>query len=210
EMKIAAGFLLLAAGLNAVLRITSITWKLNGDIVAEWIEGAGDLEYFRDFRGRSNLDFNTGVLIIRSMSKTDEGVFTVEINNKIQGLVYSAKGIKSLHDTQVEVVVRPLMCNHLSQACNLSCFGNITDAGPVQYFWKRGEGEWKESQEDLDITNNEETQQIKTFSCNMKNPISEKESGPLDNPFNKQPQPLGPSGSGFMFVQCHEHVESVL
>ncbi|XP_037829672.1 uncharacterized protein LOC108246624 [Kryptolebias marmoratus] len=122
-MKTQAGFLLLAAGLNAVLaedkyfeiggelslkpvplseRITTITWKLNGYIVAEWIEGA--------------------------------------------------------------------------------------DAGPVQYFWKQGEGEWKESQEDLNITNNEETQQIKTFSCNMKNPISEKESGPLDNPFIMMPK----------------------
>uniref|UniRef100_A0A3Q3B2Z3 Ig-like domain-containing protein n=1 Tax=Kryptolebias marmoratus TaxID=37003 RepID=A0A3Q3B2Z3_KRYMA len=211
---IAAGFLLLAAGLNAVLaenkyfeiggelsfqpaplseRITSITWKLNGDMVAEWIEGAGELEYFRDFRGRSNLDLITGVLVISSMRKTDEGDFTVEINNKVQSVVYSAKGIKSLHDTQVEVVVRPLTCDHNSEKCTLSCIVDITDAGPVQYFWKQGEGEWKESQEDLVITNNEETRQIKTFSCNMKNPISEKESGPLDNPFNKQP-PGGSNG----------------
>uniref|UniRef100_A0A3Q3BF47 Ig-like domain-containing protein n=1 Tax=Kryptolebias marmoratus TaxID=37003 RepID=A0A3Q3BF47_KRYMA len=203
------GFLLLAAGLNAVLaedkyfeiggelslkpvplseRITTITWKLNGYIVAEWIEGAGELEYFRDFRGRSDLDLITGVLVISSMRKTDEGDYTVEINNKDQSVVYSAKGIKSFRDTQVEVVVNPLTCNHLSQACNLSCIGNITDAGPVQYFWKQGEGEWKESQEDLNITNNEETQQIKTFSCNMKNPISEKESGPLDNPFIMMPK----------------------
>lgn len=206
-MEFPAVFLLLAAALNAVLAevkyfkidgelslkpnspsggISSITWKHKGNIVAEWIEGS-EVEYFGEFKDRTSLTSSSGVLTIRAMKKADEGNFTVEVNNRVQSVVYSAKGVKSL-GSKVEVVVRPLTCNHLSPTCNFSCITHDTDVGPLRYFWKEEDGEWTEFSKDKHIINNN---QIEMFFCKISNPVSEKESDPLDNPFNKHPETTG-------------------
>ncbi|XP_037543041.1 carcinoembryonic antigen-related cell adhesion molecule 21 [Nematolebias whitei] len=207
-MEIRSVLVLLAAVLNAVLAdvkyfevggavslkpntpsegINVITWKHGGDIVADWIKG-GTVEYYGAFKSRTTLDLSSGVLTLGSMSKADEGDFTVEVNNRVQSVVYSAKQIKSLLYSNVEVLKRPLTCNHLLPKCTLSCITDNTDGEPFQYFWKEGDGEWMEFTKDKEIINND---QIKTFSCNISNPISSKKSDPLDNPFIKQPdQPV--------------------
>lgn len=204
-MDIRAVFVLLAAVLNAVLAevkyfelggevsldpitptegISSITWKHQGNIVADYSSGS-DVEYYADFKGRTTLALPSGVLTLRPMIKADEGNFTVEVNNRVQSVVYSAKEIKSLRSSKVVVVTRPLTCNHLSQKCNLSCITDNTDSAPFQYFWKEGDGAWVKLTKDKEIIN---SVQIKTFSCKIYNTISEKESDPLANPFIKLPE----------------------
>ncbi|XP_012715330.2 uncharacterized protein LOC105923962 [Fundulus heteroclitus] len=62
--------------------ITGITWKHEGNIVAEWIKDRVPLEYLGDFRSRSEMDLTTGVLTIRGIKKAEGGEFTVEINGR--------------------------------------------------------------------------------------------------------------------------------
>ncbi|TDH01629.1 hypothetical protein EPR50_G00182330 [Perca flavescens] len=147
----------------------NILWKINCDLLAEWVtdEVTGQdlvpLTYYRSFRGRTTLDVTTGRLVINNMAKADMGEYSVEINNKVQNEKYNAVLIKEV--PQPKVVV-PEKCSPASDNCTLSCYADTTDAGPVTYSWKMGDGEWKESGKDLDITSR------------IKNPVSEKESTP--------------------------------
>ncbi|KAF3707902.1 hypothetical protein EXN66_Car001075 [Channa argus] len=82
-----------------------------------------------------------------------------------------------------EISVQPLMCSSGSDSCTLTCEGNVTKAEPVTYSWKMEEEDWKESGKSIIISNTEKTQSVKTFSCQMKNPVSEEESETRSNPF---------------------------
>ncbi|XP_038143396.1 uncharacterized protein LOC119785067 [Cyprinodon tularosa] len=165
--------------------ITSITWKHKGNIVAEWIDGSVDLEYLGDLKGRLDLNLKTGVLTVKNMMKADQGVFSVEINNKVLPDTFEATWIRILNDSEV-VVIPSLTCSSQSQSCSLRCGEEIKDAGPIQYFWKKGEnGKWEEGERTIEIENTDETGRFKTFSCKAENPVSEKESKPEENPFNK-------------------------
>lgn len=39
----------------------------------------------------------------------------------------------------------------------LSCDGDADQNGPVEYFWKKDDGEWEQSGKKMEILNNEET-----------------------------------------------------
>ncbi|KAK5908853.1 hypothetical protein CgunFtcFv8_016876 [Champsocephalus gunnari] len=67
-----------------------------------------------------------------------------------------------------------------SDQCTLSCEGDTTGAEPVTYSWKTDDGEWKESRRDMNITKKQHGH-VKTFTCMMKNPVSEEVSDPLPN-----------------------------
>ena len=118
------------------------------------------------------------------MSAPDSGVYSVEINNKPQAERYNAKLIKAV--SQPVVLVRPPACAAASKQCTLTCYGNTGEAELVTYSWKMGGGEWKDGEKDRSITNDETIQRVKTFSCRMKNPISEEESEPKPNPFFRE------------------------
>ncbi|XP_039639587.1 SLAM family member 9-like [Perca fluviatilis] len=164
----------------------NILWKISGDLVAEWIKDqvTGSvlvpLAYYRTFRNRTTLDLTTGRLVIKHMTKNDTGVYSVEVNNKVQNERYNAVWIKEV--PQPKVWIRPLTCSPASDSCTLICDGNITEpAGPVTYSWKMGDGEWKESGKDLVITKSE-TSDVKTFTCRIQNPVSVRDSKPKRNP----------------------------
>ncbi|XP_038143365.1 uncharacterized protein LOC119785043 [Cyprinodon tularosa] len=158
-------------------KITSITWKHKGDIVAEWIKGSVPLEYLGDLKGRLDLDLTTGTLTVKNMMKADERVFSVEINNKVLPDTFEAQWIDNLNNHEVEVI------STLSQSCKLRCGEAIDAAGPIQYSWKKGAGSWEQGERVIEIENTEETRRFKTFTCKAKNQISEKESKPEENPF---------------------------
>ncbi|XP_034057272.1 uncharacterized protein LOC117536482 [Gymnodraco acuticeps] len=144
--------------------ITSILWTCNGDLLIDCCESM----YYSTYKGTATLDMHTGRLMIKNMTKADEGVYSVEINNKVQGETYKAVMIK--HVPKPEVRVSPLTARG---PCKLTCEGDTTGAGPVTYSWKTGDGEWKELQKDII---EEEHGHVKTFTCRMKNPLSEEES----------------------------------
>nr|XP_020462360.1 uncharacterized protein LOC109963828 [Monopterus albus] len=165
--------------------ITSIVWRHNGDLVAEWVDKESPLTYWGSFKGRTTLNTTTGRLEIRNMGKNDTGLFTVEINNKVQSDRYPAKVVKEV--SKPTVLVKPLACSPALESCVLSCDGDTTETGPVDYYWKFGDGGWKQREKDITINKTEEMQSAKTVSCRMKNLAGEKDSDPVENPFFKEP-----------------------
>ncbi|MEQ2253862.1 hypothetical protein ILYODFUR_036924 [Ilyodon furcidens] len=164
--------------------INNIIWKHKGNIVAEWIKDKVPLEYLGDLKGRSELDLTTGTLTVSNMLKAHDGLFTVEINEKVLPGSFNAVEIKNLNQTKVEVIIRPLTCSSEASNCTMDCGDDFGDGQPVQYFWKNGEaGKWENGEKRKVIINDEETWSFKSFTCKAKNRISEKESDPLENPF---------------------------
>lgn len=170
--------------------ITSIVWKYDKNLLAEWVKDAIDLTYYSKFKGRTTLNTDTGVLEIRDMTAADNGVYSVEINNQVQSQVHKIVVIEDV--PQPEVILQPLACNRPS-TCGLKCHGDITNAGPVTYSWKKDDGEWEEGQDRRELTSLE-MDSVKTFTCRMKNPVSEKESLLFKNQFYQEtPEPEPPS-----------------
>ncbi len=160
--------------------ITNILWKHKNYLLAEWVDGKVQLAYYGSFDGRTTLDTTTAHLKITNMSGTDVGLFTVEINSRVQDQSFDAKLLKVV--PRPDIWVRPLTCSGASDRCTLICEGDTEEAEPVTYSWKEGDGEWKQSGKDLDIFKNETTH-VEAFSCRMKNQFSEEESEPKPNPF---------------------------
>ena len=74
--------------------ITNILWKFNGDLLAEWVLKVVPLDYYDPFKGRTVLDNSTGRLVIDKTTDADQGVYTVEVNNKEQSVRYKAISIE--------------------------------------------------------------------------------------------------------------------
>ncbi|KAL3971661.1 carboxypeptidase N regulatory subunit [Sarotherodon galilaeus] len=162
--------------------ITSIVWKYDKNLLAEWVKDAIDLTYYSKFKGRTTLNTTTGVLEIRNMTAADTGLYSVEINIQVQSQVYQTVEIEDV--PQPEVTVQPLACNRPS-TCGLKCHGDITNAGPVTYSWKKDDGEWEDGQDRRNLSSLE-MDSVKTFTCRMKNPVSQKDSVALPNPFYQE------------------------
>uniref|UniRef100_A0AAZ1XDZ8 Ig-like domain-containing protein n=1 Tax=Oreochromis aureus TaxID=47969 RepID=A0AAZ1XDZ8_OREAU len=167
-------------------QIHSIVWKYDKNLLAEWVKDSILLTYYSKFKGRTTLNTDTGVLEIRNMTAADNGVYSLEINNQVQSQVYQIVEIEAVPQPEVKVT---LLCNSTSESCKLVCEGDVNKAGPVEYFWKKDDGEWEQSGKKIEILNNEETRHVKTFSCRMKNLVSESDSEPIDNPLYQEKTP---------------------
>ncbi|XP_074531869.1 uncharacterized protein LOC141795030 [Halichoeres trimaculatus] len=170
-------------------RISNILWKLNGDLVAEWVEDIVSLDYYGRFKERTTLDTTTGVLILKKLDTSDEGKYTVEINNKVHPQRFTGKAITVV--PKPDVWVQPLKCNADMDSCSLKCEKEkaaIEDAGPIVYEWKEDNGKWQQKGMNITISKTADAH-IKTFTCKMKNPVSEEESDPKENVFYKEPTP---------------------
>uniref|UniRef100_A0A669CH88 Ig-like domain-containing protein n=1 Tax=Oreochromis niloticus TaxID=8128 RepID=A0A669CH88_ORENI len=167
-------------------QITSIVWKYDKNLLAEWVKGLIDLTYYSRFKGRTTLNTDTGVLEIRNMTAAETGLYSVEINTQVQSQVYKIVEIEDVPQPEVKVT---LLCNSTSESCKLVCEGDVNKAGPLEYFWKKDDGEWEQSGQKMEVLNNEETQRVKTFSCRMKNLVSESDSEPIDNPLYQEKTP---------------------
>ncbi|XP_059215994.1 CD48 antigen-like [Centropristis striata] len=169
-------------------RITSILWKLNGFPMAELVETpAVSLDYYYRFEGRSTLDITTGRLEINSMTTTDSGRYTVEVNNKVHSTCYDVKVIEGVPKPMV--VVKPLACGPESDQCKLTCVVENPEAEPVRYSWKGDDGDWTESGKDLIISKRNDSS-VKNFTCRVQNPVSLRDSEPQENLlFEEKPEP---------------------
>lgn len=166
--------------------IYSVVWKYGKNLLAEWVKGQIELTYYSKFKGRTSLNTSTGVLQTSNMTVEDNGPYSVEINNQVQSQVHQIMVIEDV--PQPEVELKPLSCSSASEECKVECVGDVSKAGPVEYFWKKDEGEWEKSKENtMKIKKDEETKRVETFSCRIKNQFSEKDSKALDNPFWEKP-----------------------
>ncbi|XP_063730979.1 SLAM family member 9-like [Eleginops maclovinus] len=167
--------------------ITVIEWKFNGITLAEWAKDVVELTYKR---ANTSLDITTGRLVVQKMTKTDQGEYSVEVNNRVQAEKYQVVFIKRV--PKPSVLTQPLSCSTEDEQCSLTCDGDTTEAEPVTYSWKTGAGEWKASGRSMTITKAEHGQ-VETFTCKMKNPVSEEESEPVTNKLHSKVPDPGPS-----------------
>lgn len=158
-------------------RISGIVWKRGPNIVADWTRGI--YRSYGRFKDRTTVDNTTGSLEISAGTTEDSGRYQVEVNDRLQDLVYQVEVINRV--PKPTVWIQPLSCGPSSARCSLICDGSIEGAGPVNYSWTWGDEGWEQSKKELPITNN--TAQFRTFSCRMENSVSRQESEPANNPF---------------------------
>ena len=183
--------------------ITIIQWKFKDSILAEWVKDVFPLAHYRE---NIMLDKVSGRLSMEKMTKAEAGVYSVEVNNNVQTETYNVLVIKDVPKPEIKFF--PLVCGDESHNCTLKCEGDTTGDGPVTYSWKTGDGEWKESRRDMTITKKEHGH-VKTFTCKMKNPVSEKESDPLPNGLFRE-MPLESSGVRYEAVLIKEVLNPVV
>ncbi|CAK6983295.1 uncharacterized protein LOC128354439 isoform X1 [Scomber scombrus] len=158
---------------SVVNPITSITWKHGSDIAMEWY---GDKTYsYRQFKDRGSLNISTGVMTITGLYQNHSGIYTAEINNKVN------------NHTQL-LVISPVPKPSISVSCertycDLTCDGNTTGAEPVEYWWTAGEKKWNSTKE-LNITKEDKEE---WFICTVENPVSSISSEKVFNPFMEKP-----------------------
>uniref|UniRef100_A0A1A8JJM6 Ig-like domain-containing protein n=1 Tax=Nothobranchius kuhntae TaxID=321403 RepID=A0A1A8JJM6_NOTKU len=157
-------------------KISGITWKIGRDIAAQW-DGA-ELDYFVQFKVRGHLDNATGVMTIRGLEKGDGNIYTAEVNHNLWG-----KPIRLIVISEVPVPSVREKCSEEPRACTLTCEGNVTEAEPVTYTWRSDQKvELGVGERTLTIT--EESSATEAFTCEVKNPVSQKSSEPFTNPFS--------------------------
>ncbi|XP_016516371.1 SLAM family member 9-like, partial [Poecilia formosa] len=121
------------------------------------------------------LDQTTGSFTIINLTPEDSGEYTPEINNRVLG----KKELKVIKPVPKPTVSEA--CNKEKTVCNLTCEADITsEFGPVTYEWKTGDTKLS-TNEELSIT---EKNKESSFSCSLRNPVSNSASDEFPNPFN--------------------------
>uniref|UniRef100_A0A674AMX1 Ig-like domain-containing protein n=1 Tax=Salmo trutta TaxID=8032 RepID=A0A674AMX1_SALTR len=162
--------------------ITSILWKHGKNKVAEWDKDFGGLDIYAAFINRTTLDQTTGELRITGLKKTDSGVYYVEFNSKLLDKTYTISVIKPVPKPTITS-----SCNPDKTSCILTCEGDTTDAEPVTYSWKVGEGAWQVIGKQLIVSKNYTGKPTNSYKyiCKMKNSVS----GEVSEVFGLEPVP---------------------
>ncbi|XP_032411800.1 SLAM family member 9-like [Xiphophorus hellerii] len=151
--------------------ISSVTWKHKTDPALQWF--GGNIACYRDFKGRCDLDLESGSLIINNLTLDDSGSYTFDINNK----VLDKKELRVMKPVPKPTI--SVNCNNEKTVCNLTCDANISsEFGPVTYKWETGDKELSNDKELSLTTDNKEI----SFSCMLGNPISSNFSEDVSNP----------------------------
>ncbi|XP_045074102.1 carcinoembryonic antigen-related cell adhesion molecule 5-like isoform X2 [Coregonus clupeaformis] len=167
--------------------ITSILWKHGKNKVAEWDKDFGGLEIYAAFKERTTLNQATGELRIRGLTKTDSGVYSVEFNGKLLDKTYKLSVIKEVPKPTITS-----SCNTNKTSCTLTCEGDTTDAEPVTYNWKVGEGAWEVLDKHHTVSKSDtgNSNSGSKYLCKMKNSAGEGEvSEPVGQVFGPEAVP---------------------
>ncbi|XP_071186090.1 SLAM family member 7-like isoform X5 [Salvelinus alpinus] len=168
--------------------ITSILWKHGKDKVAEWDKDFGGLDIYGAFKERTTLNQTTAELRISGLMKTDSGVYSVEFNSKLLDKTYKLSVIKAVPKPTITS-----SCNANKTSCTLTCEGDTTDAEPVTYSWKVGEGAWEvvDKQMNVSKSNTGKSANGYKYTCKLKNAVSEEVSEPVGEVFGPEPFNIG-------------------
>ncbi|XP_041727521.1 T-cell surface antigen CD2-like [Coregonus clupeaformis] len=176
--------------------ITNILWKHGENKVAEWYNRFG-LDIYAAFKGRTTLDQTTGELRIRGLTKTDSGLYSVEFNSKLQYKTYKLSVIKEVPKPTITS-----SCNPDKTSCTLTCEGDTTDAEPITYSWKVGEGAWEVLDKQMNVFKSDTGKPTNGYKyiCKLNNSVSgEGEvSEPVGEVFNSGVQDI-PKTPGLPF-----------
>lgn len=174
--------------------ITNVQWKRDGSFVAEWSRGE-QVEVYGAFKGRVDLNTTSGCLVIRGMTEAEAGDYTLDINNNQLDVKYVVKSLKKVPTPHIWIKPAVDKSENLEGVCE----GDVKGAEPVTYWWNLGvDRAWVELGPRIVISDNETTRLIETFSCKIKNPVSEEESDPHDNPLF--PKAQGASALGALAI----------
>uniref|UniRef100_A0A4W5R0A9 Ig-like domain-containing protein n=1 Tax=Hucho hucho TaxID=62062 RepID=A0A4W5R0A9_9TELE len=173
--------------------ITSILWKHGKNKVVEWDKDFGGLDIYAAFKGRTTLNQTTGELRISGLKKTDSGVYYVEFNSKLLDRTYKLSVIKAVPKPTIAYT-----CNSNKTSCTLTCEGDTTDAEPVTYSWKVGEGAWEDGGKQLIVSKSDTGKSTNNYKyiCKMNNDVSgEGEvSEPVGEVFGPEPSEVSVGG----------------
>ncbi|XP_070969183.1 cell adhesion molecule CEACAM1-like [Oncorhynchus clarkii lewisi] len=97
-----------------------------------------------------------------------------------------------------EAVPKPTItytCN-TDKICILTCEGDTTDAEPVTYSWKVGEGAWEVIGKQLIVSKSDTGKSTNSYKyiCKLKNYVSGKVSDPVGSVFGPEPSEVGGGG----------------
>ncbi|XP_041637820.1 lymphocyte function-associated antigen 3-like [Cheilinus undulatus] len=171
----------MAIGGDAVLRpppmdlpIKNIEWKHNEDIAADW--HGNEFECFGQFKGRCEVNSDTGALTIKGLNLNDSGIYTPEINGRVP---------YKIELSVITRIAKPSVkssCNNEKTYCLLICEGNDANAKPVVYRWFV-DGKHGSSYKERNITKDTKGD---SFRCLMMNPVSNETSESVTNPLTEQ------------------------
>ncbi|XP_071186080.1 cell adhesion molecule CEACAM5-like isoform X2 [Salvelinus alpinus] len=130
------------------------------------------------------------------VSKSDSGKlangykYTCKLNNTVSEEVSEPVG----EVFGPEAVPKPTItssCNPDKTSCTLICEGDTTDAEPVTYSWKVGEGEWKVIGKQLIVSKSDSGKLANgyQYTCKLKNAVSEEVSEPVGQVFGPEAVP---------------------
>uniref|UniRef100_A0A4W5NU52 Ig-like domain-containing protein n=1 Tax=Hucho hucho TaxID=62062 RepID=A0A4W5NU52_9TELE len=179
--------------------ITSILWKHGKDKVAEWDKDFGSLEIYGAFKGRTTLDQTTGELKISGLMTTDRGVYSVEFNSKLLDKTYKLSVIMAVPKPTITS-----SCNPDKTTCILTCGVDTTDAEPVTYSWKVGEGAWEVKGKQLLVSKSDTGKPTNgyKYTCKLNNYVSGEEevSEPVGEVFGPEPSTVGGVVRGLLVI----------
>ncbi|XP_070301989.1 CD48 antigen-like isoform X2 [Salvelinus sp. IW2-2015] len=165
--------------------ITSILWKHGKNKVAEWYKDFG-LDIYGAFKERTTLNQNTGELRISGLKKSDSGVYSVEFNSKLLDKTYKLSVIKAVPKPTIT-----FSCNANKTSCTLTCEGDTTDAQPVTYSWKVGDGALEVKGKQLIVSKSDTGNSTNSYKyiCKLKNAVSGEFSEPVGEVFGSEAVP---------------------
>ncbi|XP_078147196.1 uncharacterized protein LOC139928579 isoform X2 [Centroberyx gerrardi] len=153
--------------------ITSIVWKQGPRFAMEW--DGKEVDSYRQFKDRGDLDIPTGELTITGLTREDSGLYTAEINYKVT----SQTQLRVISPVSVPIVFT--WCDAELTFCLLSCDGDTREAEPVSYSWKKGDTIKIELPKQHKITKEKDFSDT-LFTCMLENPVSLESSEPIRNP----------------------------
>ncbi|XP_042152720.1 protein SPT2 homolog isoform X2 [Oncorhynchus tshawytscha] len=147
--------------------LQEILWKHGVNKAVEW--STGGIQEFRDFKGRTSLNTTTGEITIRQLTKQLSGVYEAEcmIGHKIQTFQQRVEVIDTVSQPEVT-------CELNGTVATIHCSAE----GPLveyRWSWPDHQGEmW--SQEKNGQHYNIKSPESVSYTCEARNPVSEKTS----------------------------------
>ncbi|KAM4537788.1 uncharacterized protein V3H82_023601 isoform 3-T3 [Fundulus diaphanus] len=153
----------------------------------------GFLTSYAHFMERGHMNYRTGEMTITNLTYKDTQVYTTEIvgaviNHNIHLRVISPVPVPTITSS----------CSLDASTCTLTCEGDTTRAGPVNYTWMSDSVEVPHYTDTYIIM--KDSSDVKEFKCKMKNPVSEETSSPFFNRLKPDSVKSGPKISAGVTV----------